>query len=508
MSKIKKLLFKPRQFWADWYTKKRSKPMPSQQLSIWQLPLELSGLKRNFVRCLGLESLVPNVLMDHSFNFHVLPTLCDHYFRIAVVEKQLDEVVSILTSKELVPDIRFYLKRTKSRFDVVSLIPYDEEFVYMRSILQLDPWRMTDRHILSNNVNSASSVFSIQDVSKTVFARNPLRLQDERRNYRIDDYLNLPPNLFYPHDKVDVVYTWVDDKDPEWRKKKEAYSNKGQDNNTCARYNDYGQLRYSLRSLYSFCKFFNKIYIVTDDQVPYWLDEENEIVKIVSHKEIFKNKVALPVFNSCAIEANLHRISGISNKFLYLNDDTFFGSPVSIHDFVEGNGLVKIFLESKPTVFGKPYMEYRETKKIAHYTLNQFCSRFNVHAGFLPSHLPMIKECDVLSELEQIFSEDWERTAMARFRCENIITPTYILYPLYAYYKRKAVLSSISSVYLHTDRRSYVNELWDLYNRAVHGNIKVFCLNDYDVVPAGNVRETQRFLDKLFPVPAPWELQD
>lgn len=41
----------------------------------------------------------------------------------------------------------------------------------------------------------------------------------------------------------------------------------------------------------------------------------------------------LPTFSSPAIESHIHRISGLSQKFIYLNDDVMFGKDVWPDDF-------------------------------------------------------------------------------------------------------------------------------------------------------------------------------
>ncbi len=59
---------------------------------------------------------------------------------------------------------------------------------------------------------------------------------------------------------------------------------------------------------------------------------------------IFPNKSHLPTFSSPAIESHLHRIPGISSKFLYLNDDVMFGQNVYPDDFYTASGGQKVFL--------------------------------------------------------------------------------------------------------------------------------------------------------------------
>ena len=59
------------------------------------------------------------------------------------------------------------------------------------------------------------------------------------------------------------------------------------------------------------------------NQIPHWINLDHPRLTIVTHEEIFENKSHLPTFSSPAIEANLYRIEGLSDKFLYLNDDVF-----------------------------------------------------------------------------------------------------------------------------------------------------------------------------------------
>lgn len=92
--------------------------------------------------------------------------------------------------------------------------------------------------------------------------------------------------------------------------------------------------RYSLRSLETNAPWIRHIYIVTNGQVPSWLDTSNPRVSIIPHDVIFANHSVLPTFSSLAIEFNLHRIPGLSETFLYFNDDVFLGRPVTPWDLM------------------------------------------------------------------------------------------------------------------------------------------------------------------------------
>ena len=79
------------------------------------------------------------------------------------------------------------------------------------------------------------------------------------------------------------------------------------------------------------CFICKKIFIVTDEQTP----SIHEIVKkyypkrisdieIIDHKHIFRDyEDFLPTFNSICISNMLWRIEGLSDHFVYFNDDVF-----------------------------------------------------------------------------------------------------------------------------------------------------------------------------------------
>lgn len=111
-----------------------------------------------------------------------------------------------------------------------------------------------------------------------------------------------------------------------------------------SRFEDNEELRYSLRSVEKFAPWVRHVYIVTNGQIPSWLNLDNSRVSIVSHRDIFLNSSHLPTFSSPAIESHLHRIPGVSERFIYMNDDVFFGKEVWPDDFFTTAGGQKVYL--------------------------------------------------------------------------------------------------------------------------------------------------------------------
>eukprot|EP01028_Stygiella_incarcerata_P010817 TRINITY_DN581_c0_g2_i1.p1 TRINITY_DN581_c0_g2~~TRINITY_DN581_c0_g2_i1.p1 ORF type:complete len:1327 (-),score=320.26 TRINITY_DN581_c0_g2_i1:960-4940(-) len=124
----------------------------------------------------------------------------------------------------------------------------------------------------------------------------------------------------------------------------DKHGSKGDDRVDPNRFRDNNELLFSLRSIEKHAPWVRKIFLVTNGQVPSWLDSSHPRVQVVTHEEIFVNKSHLPTFSSPAIESHLHRIPGLSDEFLYLNDDIMFGQDVWPDDFRTFSKGYKVFL--------------------------------------------------------------------------------------------------------------------------------------------------------------------
>ncbi|XP_012527636.1 N-acetylglucosamine-1-phosphotransferase subunits alpha/beta [Monomorium pharaonis] len=146
------------------------------------------------------------------------------------------------------------------------------------------------------------------------------------------------------HVPIDVVYTWVNGSDPAFLESFQRHVPVVDLGAAASRFNDKDELRYSLRSLEMYAPWVRHVYIVTNGQIPSWLDMDNPRVTLVTHEDIFLNKSDLPTFSSPAIESHIHRIPGVSDKFLYFNDDVMLGAEVWPEDFITQAGGQKVYL--------------------------------------------------------------------------------------------------------------------------------------------------------------------
>lgn len=146
-------------------------------------------------------------------------------------------------------------------------------------------------------------------------------------------------------EKIDFVITWVDGDDIDWQKKRNSYIKDVEGDDRIIRYRNWNNLHYWFRGVEKYAPWVNKIYFVTCGQLPEWMNIEHEKLIIVKHSDFMDGKY-LPTFNSDAIEVNLHKIKGLSDKFVYFNDDMFITAPVKISDFFIKNRPVDRGIEN------------------------------------------------------------------------------------------------------------------------------------------------------------------
>lgn len=150
---------------------------------------------------------------------------------------------------------------------------------------------------------------------------------------------------------IDFVITWVDGNDPAWNAERKKYITEAQiGDNREIRFRDWGTLIYWFRSVEKYAPWVNKIYFITAGHIPSWLNTSHPKLEIVRHADYIPAEF-LPTFNSHTIELNFHRIRGLSEQFVYFNDDVFLNAPVKATDFFK-NGLPRETFALNTILFG------------------------------------------------------------------------------------------------------------------------------------------------------------
>ncbi|MEV3936998.1 stealth family protein [Glycomyces sp. NPDC049804] len=305
---------------------------------------------------------------------------------------------------------------------------------------------------------------------------------------------------------IDVVYTWVDGSDHAWlRRRAEAdQSPYHAESANAARFHDREELRFSLRSLHLNAPWVRHVYLVTDQQRPHWLDADAPGLTVIDHRDLFDDPDCLPTFNSHAIETQLHRIEGLSEHFLYFNDDMFVGKPLDPRLFFEPSGIARFFpaqtfigMDPVSTADSPPNAAFKNDRALLERAFGRTISR-------MMKHVPYPLQRTVLAEIAKEFEEDLARTARSAFRNVTDVS-TVTLQHYYACFTGRAVEGEAQDAYVELGMPDVEQRLELLLERR---DRDTFCINDSGL-PEDLVDERsalmRRFLESYFPVPSPWE---
>ena len=281
---------------------------------------------------------------------------------------------------------------------------------------------------------------------------------------------------------IDLVYLWVDGNDPKWLKKRSLlFKEIGRNisTNFNGRYANNDELKFSLRSVERYAPWIRKIFIVTDDQIPEWLDIKNPKIKIIDHKEILPDE-SLPCFNASVIEHFLHKIPNLSEHFLFSNDDTFFNKTVIPTNFFTNDGFPIIRLNRKPfrrlrwffreKILKKPHKLYSKAVFNAAELVNH---KFGIFYNGLPHHnIDSYLKSDCARVAEQIFKNEIDSMKINHIRSVN--DTHRAIYSYVALAENRGHLQYVSSkeslhVHIQKDRH---------YEKLIKFNPTFFCMND------------------------------
>lgn len=319
--------------------------------------------------------------------------------------------------------------------------------------------------------------------------------------------------MFDPHtdefrEPVDIVFSWVDGSSKQFQKQRASQLEGhvvGEGDDSAARYRHLDELRYALRSVHMYAPWIRRIFIATDSAVPSWLDQHPSVT-VVRSEEFFADTSTLPTHNSHAVEAQLHRIPGLSEHFLYSNDDMFFGRAVEPEMFFTSAGHTR-FVETHVRIgVGEPQLHrsghdngLRVNRDLLRRHFGRTILRDLAHCA-----TPLRRS--ILFELEQEFPDDFTRTAATRFRSMNDISVTNSLYHYYAMLTGRAAPTESPRVrYVQTTTAGALHSMDRLSGRR---DIDMLCLNDgpeTDIPEHLRAQAVHNALEKMFPIRGPWE---
>ena len=307
---------------------------------------------------------------------------------------------------------------------------------------------------------------------------------------------------------IDLVYLWVNGNDPQWLAKRNACIGKTEEKsavNCDGRYADNDELKYSLRSIEKYAPWLRRIFIVTDNQVPVWLDTSNARVRIVDHKEIMPD-VCLPCFNSAVIEHFLYKIPGLAEHFIYANDDMFINKPVTPETFFGKAGLPIVRFNRRPfrkwtllfkeKVQGKRLSNYVQTIRNSAELVEKKYGKY--YGGKTHHNIDAYLRSDY-EHAAKVFEDEIRTTLPNHVRSENDIQRN--IYSYVALAEKRAHLHYVTqrtSFRLHIQNESHYGKL-ERYNPIL------FCMNDSQYAKDCDRKRAAAFLDKRFPEKSQYE---
>jgi len=319
------------------------------------------------------------------------------------------------------------------------------------------------------------------------------------------------------HKDIDVVITWVDGNDPIHKQKMQPYltqfSHVPDDLAGPTRFRSEGEIFYCVASILRFAPFVRTIFLVTDQQNPQLDDfiqenfpETNVRLQIIDHTEIFKGiETSLPVFNSISIESCLYRIPGLSENFVYFNDDFFLIRPVKDTDW---------FFENKAVAYGcwrsiglDSFLRFIKPQKNGHKPFGYKDSLINAsrsigHRGkyFYMEHAPQPLKRSIF---ERFFAENPDLlvpNVAHRFRNERQFNPQALFY-LLAFKADECVMNDRKvALFLKPVGRgdAYVDRKIDAYRQD--DKLKFCCIESIDMATNADRERLFNWLGKLLEI--------
>ena len=317
---------------------------------------------------------------------------------------------------------------------------------------------------------------------------------------------------------VDIVYTWVDGFDSKWRDKYLAHRQQlphdaGKYAATAARYISRYELKYSLRSIADFAPWANRIYIVTDEQTPSWLASDHPRIKVVDLSAIIDPQY-LPTFNSYAIMANLHKIHGLSEHYVYFSDDMLLCRPVSKNNFFTSDGRLRAFFKKKIIPKTKYRLSMNTTQAATFNARKLLERRFGLTHTYKAAHTILPQRKSVAAKLEKAIADHYPTMMRAKFREKANVDTGSVMHQNLACLWNEGVSSHTTYTQVDAEWQQailYYSILMKLKGTDLAPT--VFCVGcpNWRTSPFDLKRRSDRnlmhFFEEYYPSPSPYEVQ-
>jgi hypothetical protein len=313
---------------------------------------------------------------------------------------------------------------------------------------------------------------------------------------------------------VDLVFTYVDGSDPGHAERRCHMAPPSHlSRHHGERDRNVGEITFAVRSALRHMPWLRCIVVVTDAQMPP-VDPHlvaSGRVRIVDHRDILENEF-LPTFNSGAIESALHRIPGLSEIFLFDNDDFmhFSDIPGSMFVAADAAGRISLRLLAHPawlrlllqrasgmtTWLLPPANPY--TAAIAHActVLRQGRIRLPWNRIIVPRHVTQVFRKATAARLEDEFGECLAASRRLRFREPGRCSYGTLMYSLeWAWHPEDRVegLGSTAAQDLaFFDFTGFLASRRRFWRQVEQSHARLACLNNIPLSEQGRFHEVMR----------------
>lgn len=304
---------------------------------------------------------------------------------------------------------------------------------------------------------------------------------------------------------IDFVILWVDGEDALHQAKRQSYlrqnglahsARDAEQSTDNKRFIQSNELRYCLRSIKHYAPWYRNIFLVTDNQMPAFLDKtrlDEDRITIVDHSVLFADEPdKLPTFNTRAISSMLDNIPGLSRSFIYGNDDFMLGSPVDESFFFKNNEPViwgdwqQVDYETELTLFQQGMVN-------AAVLDGHFSDRYiHISHGFQPLQI------DIIRTLKKTYHAEFANNINHKFRHRS----QFLLESLHNHYCHHTlslpVCGTAPMVHFSFELCRHGSEekirfLFDLFSKHQR---QMFCLNEYQSLYP-RISWVNEYLDEL-----------
>ena len=414
-----------------------------------------------------------------------------------------------LYKKEILENIRF-----PNAVKLCEDTLFNLEVFYSLGYIAYIPDRLHNYYIIGDSISHNENRASLRLEMNKTFIEDYLPKFRQVKNYdkQIDDKMKefFTDRGFTEESwpSIDLVIPYVDCTKQKWLEdfKRSSGGDYREDENQ-RYYPNETLLKYKFRATEKWMPWVRKVFLLVHDytQVPEWIDKTK--VNVVLHSEFIPARF-LPVFNSTAIEMFLHNIPGLSEYFIYSNDDMLPNAELKQKFFFyrEYNSPIRIKNEFHKFVVKDPERREQAWFKISRNSFD--LASKDVFNNIIPElkdeeypEVPHVSSPMIKSLNKTVYEKykDIIDASITPFRDSKNINQ--YLFSFYAMLHNMCwITNKYRNHYITTNRKSLPDAI-----KTINSGCREICLNDEESTDFSIYKDIYETLDHKYPGPCSFE---